>query len=171
MKQRKRAGELAQMTPDIGLGMLLRAADMQFNKCLRDELAKHGVPYSHFQHLWKLWQSDGLTQAELSRSIGVTTAASTSVLDALEGAGLIRRHRQERDRRKINVFLTKSGRAFEAELTEAATRVNRDAREGLSEAEIASLFRILGVVKDNLRRRSSHLRMRRAADRARPDVN
>jgi len=172
MNQRRRAGEPRRVVPDIGLGMLLRAADMLFNKSLRDELAEHGIPYSHFQHLWKLWQSDGITQAELSRSIGVTTAASTSVLDALEEAGFIKRQRQVHDRRKINVFLTRSGRALERELTEAATSVNLDARKGLSEAEIASLFRVLGVVTENLRRRSSRLRKAgRATERDRMPAN
>ena len=55
--------------PRIGLGLLLREADMAFNRALRDELAKHRISFSQYQHLRHLWQSDGLAQVELSRRV------------------------------------------------------------------------------------------------------
>ena len=42
-------------TPNIGLGLLLRTADMTFNRALRGELAARGVTFSQFQHLRHLW--------------------------------------------------------------------------------------------------------------------
>src|SRR4051794_4848924 len=98
------APERLPPVPAIGLGMLLRTADMTFNRALREELASHDVTFSQFQHLRQLWEADGLTQVELSRRIGIQMASSTSVLDSLECRRLIRRVRQSKDRRKINVF-------------------------------------------------------------------
>src|SRR5215203_1287315 len=136
--------------PAVGLGMLLRSTDMSFNRALREELAGHGVTFSQFQHLRQLWEEDGLTQVAISRRIGIQMASSTSVLDSLERARLIRRLRQAKDRRKINVFLTPAGRALKSPLMAAAVRVNARARRGISPYAMAMLFRNLEAIAANL---------------------
>ena len=64
--------------------MLLRDADTAFNRYLTAQLAVHGVTFGQFQHLRNLWVENGLTQAELSRRIGIEMASSTAILDSLE---------------------------------------------------------------------------------------
>jgi MarR family transcriptional regulator for hemolysin len=137
--------------PQIGLGMLLRDANSIFNWVLRDELSKHNVTFSQYQHLRHLWESDGLAQVELSRRIGIETASSTAVIDQLEKRGLIRRRRDPSDRRRIIVTVTPAGRTLERPLTECAIAVNMRARHGLSKAEVAVLFHAVGKIIGNLR--------------------
>jgi DNA-binding MarR family transcriptional regulator len=139
-------------TPGVGLGKLLRDADMIFNRTLREELARHEISFSQFQHLWQLWQSEGLAQVELSRRIGIETASSTAVIDQLEKRRLIRRERDAADRRRINVTLTPAGRALQQPLTERVTAVNALARQGLSKTEVGVLFDIVERVIGNLRK-------------------
>jgi len=111
--------------PKTGIGMLLRDADAAFNRYLTAQLAAHGVTFSQFQHLRNLWVEDGLTQAELSRRIGIEMASSTAVLDSLESEKLVSRVRNAADRRKINVFLTPTGAALEAPLRNTELPSNR----------------------------------------------
>jgi DNA-binding MarR family transcriptional regulator len=129
---------------------LLRNADLAFNRVLREELARHDITFSQFQHLWQLWRSDGLAhalaQVELSRRIGIETASSTAAIDQLEKRGLIARARDGRDRRRINVTLTPAGRALERPLTACAAAVNARARRGLSKAKVAELFGIVETI-------------------------
>ena len=108
-KPQRRRGAPAR-PPKTGIGMLLRDADTAFNRYLTAQLAAHGVTFGQFQHLRNLWVENGLTQAELSRRIGIEMASSTAILDSLEAAKLITRVRNTTDRRKINVFLTPAGR-------------------------------------------------------------
>jgi DNA-binding MarR family transcriptional regulator len=140
----------ARDVPDIGLGMLLRDANAVFNKVLREELARHGITFSQYQHLRQLWQADGLPQVELSRRIGIETASSTSVIDQLQKLGLIRRKRDATDRRRIIVNLTPAGRALEKPLDGCAAAVNMAARGGLSKDDVASLFDSIGKIIGNL---------------------
>src|SRR5712672_414674 len=79
--------------PKTGIGMLLRDADTAFNRYLRTRLAAHAVTFGQFQHLRNLWVEDGLTQAELSRRIGIEMASSTAILDSLEAQRLVTRMR------------------------------------------------------------------------------
>jgi MarR family transcriptional regulator, organic hydroperoxide resistance regulator len=144
-----------QSPPSVGLGLLLRNADMTFNRALREELLRFGITFSQFQHLRHLWKANGLTQVALSRRIGIATASSTAVLDSLQKLRLVRRMRDGRDRRKINVFLTPAGAALERPLMGCAIAVNADARHGLSTAEVATLFAIVEKIVVNLRTRRS----------------
>jgi MarR family transcriptional regulator, organic hydroperoxide resistance regulator len=136
--------------PAIGIGMLLRVADMGFNRRLRNELALYDVTFGQFQHLRNLWVENGLTQAELSRRIGIEMASSTAILDSLEARRLIARVRNATDRRKINVFLTPAGAALKKPLMACAARVNKESRRGLSDAELASVFELVGRIVTNL---------------------
>jgi MarR family transcriptional regulator, organic hydroperoxide resistance regulator len=147
---RKRS-PVRRAVPRVGLGALLRNADMTFNRLLREELSRHDVSFSQFQHLWQLWQSDGLAQVELSRRIGIETASSTAVIEQLEKRGLIARARDAQDRRRINVTLTPAGRALQRPLTECAAAVNTLARRGLTQAQVAMLFDVVETIIGNLR--------------------
>jgi len=131
--------------------MLLRDADTAFNRYLRTRLAAHAVTFGQFQHLRNLWVEDGLTQAELSRRIGIEMASSTAILDSLETTRLITRVRNAADRRKINVFLTPAGAALEVPLMACAADANQRASKGLSKAEVAQLFALAGRVIENFK--------------------
>ena len=137
--------------PGVGLGVLLRTADMAFNRSFRDELARHKLTFSQFQHLWNLFDDEVLSQVELSRRIGIETASSTAVIDQLEKRGLIRRERDQHDRRRINVSLSPTGRALEKPLTDSAIAVNALARKSLTKKEIEMLFGIMKRIVRNLR--------------------
>jgi DNA-binding MarR family transcriptional regulator len=131
--------------------MLLRDADTAFNRYLTAQLAAHGVTFGQFQHLRNLWVENGLTQAELSRRIGIEMASSTAILDSLEAAKLITRVRNTTDRRKINVFLTPAGAALEKALMACAADANKRASKGLTQAEVVQLFALAGQIIDNFR--------------------
>src|SRR6188472_3731700 len=137
--------------PKTGIGMLLRDADTAFNRYLTAQLAAHGVTFGQFQHLRNLWVENGLTQAELSRRIGIEMASSTAILDSLEAAKLITRVRNTTDRRKINVFLTPAGAALENALMACAADANKRASKGLTQAEVACLFVLAGQIIENFK--------------------
>ncbi|MBS0246433.1 MAG: MarR family transcriptional regulator [Proteobacteria bacterium] len=147
---KRRRVEDATQPPPIGIGKLLRRSHLAFSKIFRDRLKDHGVSFSEFVHLERLWYNDGLNQTELSRRVGIETASSTTVLDALEKRGFIRRERDSRDRRNVRVFLEPAGAVFEAKLLQCAAEINAIAREGLSKADIANFFRIMATIAGNL---------------------
>ncbi|KQZ01445.1 hypothetical protein ASD45_11730 [Pseudolabrys sp. Root1462] len=162
----RRLAEGATQPPPIGIGKLLRRSHLAFSKLLRDRLKDHDISFSEFVHLERLWYDDGLNQTELSRRVGIETASSTTVLDALEKRGYIRRERDARDRRNVRVFLEPAGAEIEAKLLECAAGINAIAREGLSKADIAEFFRIMAIIAGNLE--AQNRGASRKADKASP---
>ncbi|MFP3913764.1 MAG: MarR family winged helix-turn-helix transcriptional regulator [Actinomycetota bacterium] len=57
------------------------------------------------------WLTEGpMSAGELSRATGLSSAATTTLVDRLEGRGLVRRGRDQDDRRRVVVELTDDAR-------------------------------------------------------------
>lgn len=61
--------------------------------------------------------------SEISRTIGMTTAGVTNMLDRLEAGGLVRRERHQTDKRRVLLTLTKLGFRGQLELDAVHARV------------------------------------------------
>jgi MarR family transcriptional regulator for hemolysin len=88
------------------------------------------------------------TQSGLAQAMGVTGATMTHHLNALEAQGLVRRWRDESNRRVQQVELTDDGIAMFERLREVATRHDKRLRSVLSEREVAQLSKLLHKLED-----------------------
>ncbi len=70
-----------------------------------------GIPIRWYDVLVHLEEApEGLRMNELASKILYSKSGLTRVIDRMENAGLVRRHRPENDRRSVLVLLTPSGR-------------------------------------------------------------
>ena len=77
---------------------------------LDQELAQHGEATSaHFIVLMMLGCEGSITAAELAKRLSQDPGAMTRLLDRMEARGLIRRVRQQDDRRRVCIELTPQG--------------------------------------------------------------
>lgn len=91
--------------------VLMRAADAVTAR-LAPELAKVSLTESQFGVLEALHHLGPMCQAHLGRKILKTSGNMTMVIDNLEKRQLVRRARDENDRRYITVHLTPAGEAL-----------------------------------------------------------
>jgi MarR family 2-MHQ and catechol resistance regulon transcriptional repressor len=68
------------------------------------------LTYSQFAVLEALYHLGGMTQGEISAKVLKSGSNMTTVIDNLERDGLVRRERDEKDRRVIHVHLTEAGK-------------------------------------------------------------
>ena len=136
---------------------LVKDATRALVRSLQTRLAKHEVSFGHWTFLRILWESDGLTQRELSREAGVMEPTTFAALRAMESCGYIVRRQLAGNRRKVHIFLTAKGRALKRTLVPVAEAVNRVAVRGVTSADIAATRRTLMTVLVNLAREESRL--------------
>ena len=129
---------------------LVKDATRALVRSLQTRLAKHEVSFGHWTFLRILWESDGLTQRELSREAGVMEPTTFAALKAMESRGYIVRRRLAGNRRKVHIFLTARGRALKRTLVPLAEAVNRAAVRGVTSADIATTRRTLMTMLVNL---------------------
>ena len=93
----------------IGVANELRPSLLQLNRRLRRELAPLGITGGQAALLHTVRTHPGIGVRELADLEGVSTPAMTAYVDRLQAAGLLARHKSERDRRRVELELTEDG--------------------------------------------------------------
>ena len=152
---------------DERLSHLVKSAYRCMSSALQRRLRKYAVPYGHWTFLRILWQTDGLTQRQLSEQAGVTEPSTVTALKAMELAGCITRQKMPHNRKETRVFLTPEGSALRTRIVPCAEEVNRVATAGISEEDLAVTRRTLLALIANLERDAAeHAERSEAADAA-----
>lgn len=129
---------------------LIKDAFRCTSSALQRRLRKHSVLYGHWTFLRILWQTDGVTQKQLSEKAGVTEPSTFSALQAMEKLGYITRQKMPDNKKQIRVFLTSRGTALRSLIVPAAEQVNGIALSGIPPADIVVTRRTLLALVDNL---------------------
>src|SRR2546421_5675603 len=120
-----------EAVPNDRLAHLLKDARRGLSRALQGRLARHSVSYGHWTYLRILWETDGLTQRELSEQAGVMEPTTFAALKAMQRLSLVTRRRVGDDRKKVYVFLTPKGRRLKSRLVPLAEEVNAIAMRGV----------------------------------------
>ena len=161
-----------EAVPDDRLAHLVKDAARALVRALQMRLAAHAVSFGHWTFLRILWETDGLTQRELSEQAGVMEPTTFSALKAMERLGYVVRRRRGGDRKKVHVFLTPEGRRLRDSLVPLAEEVNRIAVRRISAAKVATTRIVLLAIIENLARdeAAADMRMPSTRDLARVKV-
>jgi DNA-binding MarR family transcriptional regulator len=134
------------------IGLLMRIALFGLRASFKAQLAKHGVPWSAWYYLRVLWQTDAITQRELTERVGVMQPNTVSALQTMRRAGWVTIARGDKDRRQIIVSLTPKGRKLmQRLLPEIRAAVRPVLLENFSAREEKELRRLLNKICDNVR--------------------
>ncbi|WP_182119698.1 MarR family transcriptional regulator [Acidovorax sp. FHTAMBA] len=98
---------------------------------------------------------DGMKMKELSRRMMVTSGNITGITDQLVAEGLVERMDVEGDRRAYLVRLTPQGRAQFNTMARQHEQWIVEAFAALGERDIATLYRLLGKVKEHTQNNES----------------
>lgn len=136
--------------PNDRLAHLVKDATRALVRALQMRLAEHAVSFGHWTFLRILWETDGLTQRELSLQAGVMEPTTFSAVKAMEALGLVDRRQMPDNKKNVHVFLTAEGRALKDNLVPLAEEVNEISVAGLSERDIKTARKVLLTVIENL---------------------
>jgi DNA-binding MarR family transcriptional regulator len=125
------------------IGYMLKRAHSLILDTMEPELEAHG--YSFVQYVIMAWLRDGIAvnPKDLCLHFRHDSGALTRVIDQLVARGLVERSRGERDRRTVDLQLTKAGfKAIEGLLPLVVEKLNL-ALADFSAAEVKELMRLL----------------------------
>lgn len=110
----------------------------------------HDVTPEQWVVLYRLYESQGLTQCGLGERTVKDKTTITRILDRLEGKKLVTRQRDAHDRRSQRIFLTPQGEGLVKALVPLVRRYAAEAFADVSPGDRASLQRILGSIEGRL---------------------
>jgi DNA-binding MarR family transcriptional regulator len=90
-----------------------------------------------------LWEQDGLTVGELATRIRIELPTLTRAVSRMEPAGVVERRPDERDRRRVRIWLTTKGRQLRTRLPAVMQELEDELLADFSAAEREELVRLL----------------------------
>jgi len=134
-------------------GFLTNHLARLFAHHLHTRIAPLGLAPAQFMTLLELWETDGLTQADLVARLDVEQATMANTLKRMHRDGLIEMAPHPNDRRARLIHLTARARALEPAAKDAAQSVNAMALDGLKPEERAAFLASAARMIETLRRR------------------
>jgi MarR family transcriptional regulator, transcriptional regulator for hemolysin len=110
-----------------------------------------GLNQSQVAALIHLERTDQLSQTDLAARLGMKKAAAGTLVEGLEGKGLVERSPSRDDRRVQLVSITESGRRVVDDVDHMAEQLGGEYRNGISREERAQFIAILQRLRANLR--------------------
>jgi DNA-binding MarR family transcriptional regulator len=121
----------------------LRPSLLRLARELRRETEQLGVTSRQAAFLAVIEQSPGTSPRELAAREGITAPSLSGHLDRLEHLGLVRRTRDQDDRRRVGVVVTPAGERFLRRIRARRTTWLSERLAGLEPDELASIARAL----------------------------
>jgi DNA-binding MarR family transcriptional regulator len=125
------------------LSFLLSQVGARSAQRFAQRLEPLGVSPRAFGVLSNLAVTSSQTQQQLADTLGIHRNNMVGLIDDLETAGWVRRHRSTTDRRAFDVRLTRSGRATVTRVTRLIPALDQELGQGLSATEQATLVALL----------------------------
>ena len=141
-----------EAVPDDRLAHLIKDATRALLRALQMRLTEFSVSLGQWTFLRILWESDGITQRELSALAGVMEPTTFSAVTAMEKLGYVTRKKMPNNKKMVYVFLTPKGRSLKRKLVPLAEEVNRIAVENVKPKDIAMMRRALLTMIENMAR-------------------
>lgn len=133
----------------------MRIALFGLRASFKAKLTKYGVPWSAYYYLRVLWETDAITQRELTERVGVMQPNTVSALHTMRRAGWVTSARGDKDRRQVLVTLTPKGRKLMQQLLPEIRAVVRPILlDNFSAREDKELRRLLNKICDNVRQKA-----------------
>jgi len=129
---------------------LVKQVELAVRSHLDDLLRPAGLTALQYTALTVLERHPDLSSAQLARNSFVTAQSMADMITALQGRGLIERHRDHIDRRRLVVALTAAGLDLLERYRHQVTALEARMLAGLNRREVSSLRRGLHACHANL---------------------
>jgi DNA-binding MarR family transcriptional regulator len=133
---------------------LIKQVELVVRSRLDDIVRPGGMTALQYTALTVLERHADMSSAQLARHSFVTAQSMADLIGALEARGLIERHRDRTDRRRLVVALTAEGRALLDRYRDEVAALEASMVAGLPSDEVAALRRALNTCRANLANRT-----------------
>ncbi len=144
--------EISVFPLDNSPGYIIHRLDMQMSLGLQHAFQANGFKITPEQWgvLNRLWENEGIHQSALAERVAKDRHNITRILNLLEKNGFISRTHDKEDKRRLNVYLTKEGKALKQKLVPIVIGYLKRCFKGLAHEEIQDLRRLHEHILKNL---------------------
>lgn len=136
---------------DDSIGFIIECTEQCLKRELRKSFQADGLDVTPYQWivLYRLWEQEGLTQAEIAERTIKDKPTITRMVDVLEKKGLVIRRNVENDRRVYKIYLTEKGKILEQKLVPIVEEHIEKALTGIASDEVERAKKLLRKICSN----------------------
>jgi len=131
---------------------LVKQVELAARARLDDMFRPIGLTALQYTALTVLERHENMSSAQLARNSFVTAQSMADMVAALESRGLIERHRDDADRRRLAVKLTAEGRGLLDRYRDEVQALEDNMLASLTDDEVTALRGALNICQANLAR-------------------
>jgi DNA-binding MarR family transcriptional regulator len=146
----RRAGSHVPSGVEPTLLYVIKQLELAIRARLDDMFRPEGMTALQYTALTVLERHPDLTSAQLARNSFVTNQSMADMVTVLEGRGLIERHRDPADRRRLVIALTAAGRRLLRRYRDKVAEIETRMLEGLDDRQAAELRQNILLCRANL---------------------
>ena len=151
MNMIKQSDKRVNTNPNNSAGLLIRDTMMHLQILVRAKIKDDDLSPAQYFLLRTLWETEGLSQRELSDRVCTTEPTTQSAILRMEKQGLVKRVRNEEDKRAYRVYLTKKGRNLEKKLVPSMNEINKIINTDIKGPDRRLFMKTIRKIRQNLR--------------------
>lgn len=132
------------------MGYITENAMKQVSEAFGRRLQNTSITRVQWIALYYLKTQNRISQNDLSKLMNVKDSSAGRLIDRLERDGLIKRERNDNDRRVIYISLTDKGDKLISDLIPIGIQFNNDLLEGIDEKELLIYDKVLKKMLSNI---------------------
>ncbi|KTD16234.1 MarR family winged helix-turn-helix transcriptional regulator [Legionella jordanis] len=132
---------------------LLKKANRLLIKKANELLKPYQITHAYSSFLMELFRQEGLSQAEMSKRIGIEQPTAVRTLDRMERDGFIFRTPSPSDRRLYLIYPTEKALKVKIHMDACAQTLNELALQDFNEEEKKLFNQLIKRLNDNLEKR------------------
>ena len=136
--------------PEPNYGLMIRYTLRSFTQVLQAIAGSYQITAAEFRVLRTLGEGTALTQVELANLAAMDRPYAASIVKQLHARGFIKRAPNKKDRRRVDLLLTKRGTKLVADISTKLAATNKRAVSGLKDADLKVFSDVINRMKHNL---------------------
>lgn len=132
------------------MGYRIRLLGQLLSRKFQERMESYGLTPFHWVVLCCLWQEDGLPTSAICERLKQVGGTLTGVLDRMEERGLVRRERDQQDRRVWRIWLSEEGERLRTILPPVAREIKDLCLQGIPEQDRKRLSEVIDRAIANL---------------------
>jgi DNA-binding MarR family transcriptional regulator len=139
-----------KMARNVSFGRLISIIHRNISIYIDSEFKEQRIGTGQVSFLRVLQYEDGINQETLTANFGVNKATTARAIAKLVKEGYVTRKRDKADNRAYKIYLTKKGKKIGLKLNAVVQQLAETLSTGLTEAEKASIIRLLTKMSQNI---------------------
>lgn len=136
--------------PQLTLGFALSDVARLMRRNFNRRVQSLGLTQAQWLLLARIARHEGAKQAQLAEILEMQPISIARLVDRMEAAGWVERRPDPKDRRAVNLYLTKKAEPILDQMWDRAEETQALALAGLSPAAKEDLASALGTIRENL---------------------